>query len=277
MRKAAISLALLALGILSSCGSRPPKNAVEIPAVSSSPPPAVEYSKQVDVYRVTGNPDWSKIGSSLIATTVLSEKSRTAGIGIPLSVQSATDGRRIFFRVTWADPEPHRSADWDRTEKLAFNWEVKSDGFASQGCGAACHFWPPAYLRGRVIGMWLPEPDGLADNWVWMALPSGAKIEHRKLTGKPTVTFDAMAGMKRHKMRLAYFDDRSAPQTLREEADYAGGSWTVLISRALATKNRNEVQFDPAANPFRTFGLSVFPGVMYHDYSGMLTLHFLKR
>jgi hypothetical protein len=280
MKNFFLYVAILAVCFFVSCASRPAQNPQlekHLSEVSSTPP--VHYTKTVNVYFVKGKPDWNEIPVSLIATTVLTETSRTAGIGIPLQVQSAQNGKQIFFRVSWTDAA-HVSSAWEKTEKLSFNWGVHSSSFSDEGCGAACHFWPPALARGRVSGMWLMEPDGLVDNWMWFAVSSHfQKIQHRILTGKPVVVHETMImdGMKMpHMMKLAYYPDPFV-SGLKADGTYEKGQWVVVISRDLQTKNPREVQFVPEKKSYYTFGISVFPGVMYHDYSGMLTLHFLSH
>ncbi len=261
-------LLILTLIFCVSCGSHNQKSSLRkhLSQISYSPPKQIHYTKTVPVYFFKKKISWKKIPISRIKTRILTKTSRLAGIGIPLEIQAAENKKKIFFKIQWHDSHPHINSNWTKAEKLAFNWNVHSFSFSNKGCDAACHFVPPSINPRAVQGMWLPRKSEIAENWLWIANPGpNGRIQDRNLTGAPVLK--KIGG---HFIKSGFTPDIT-PLILKAKAGYHQDKWMVLISRPLLTPNPKETQFH-SRNLMKSFGISVFRGTAYHDYSGILTL-----
>ncbi len=255
---------------LASCAKHPANSKLRkhLSQISYAPPKQIHYTRTISVFLFQKKIFWNQVPKSFIKTSTLTKDQRSSNPGTPLMIQAAENNKKIYFRIEWHD-SPHFSSNPTEAEKLAFNWNVHSFSFSNKGCDSACHFVPPSINPSAIPGMWLPRKKDLVDNWLWTArtISKGtlqSNLLDQNLTGNPVLT---KAGS--HFIKSGFVRDLT-PQILNEKSNYHHGKWTVLISRSILTTNPKETQFK--SHTVKTFGISVFPGTIYHEYSGILTL-----
>jgi cytochrome c-type protein NapC len=184
---------------------------------------------------------------------------------LPVKVQVANDGSKLYFRLQWKDSGTNAKQGEFAAHASVMLADANLKEAVRAGCWAACH----DDVEGMASAGAAPQEKYLGASRAKLGRTGGGAnlkpaAEIDKLLAAGTFLEYWTAGLNAGKPAVAgsgYILDKahkSATPAVSAEATFAGGEWTVVLSRPLAGAGPGQKSF--AAGAVHPFGIAIHDG-----------------